>query len=272
MKLSQETYNLIQQIPVGEDIKGNYRTCNFCAITFQIPGNIREAWTDHKEPCPVCHESYCDRGDTETRLARLQDDFQVSHEEEIMDEIFKILVSYGESLIKKKHSSVVHTEEMIEYHAFQAASYLTEKYFNDNTFTIRHSFAGYLMKLIKFSIFGKHEHYIEKENDISINAQWDDSSNKDNPIIELSSEDTYIYENSLEHEKKFTLKYILNLINEITTYAEDEEEKMILTLCLSNFFRKGPAYPDKFFRLHGRKGRELYLKAIDILKEEIKEL
>ena len=82
-----------------------------------------------------------------------------------LSEIYKILLSYSKSLLKKHFSNKLHDfEGALDYYAHTSSMLLVSRYLQKNDFTITVSFGQFLIKKIYEAIFGKFEHSFFNNN------------------------------------------------------------------------------------------------------------
>lgn len=254
-------------------LKGKPFTCRVCKYKFKLKSDDRKSYFVEKEKCPSCGTKWCSKPQTERDLLQLQDDFYENNKsEEIATKMYNHLRPYAKSLIYKSFINSVENEQDVEYHSHQAASYLMEEFYKSRNkkhiddyrqFYVFGSFAGFLVRKIQLSIFGKHEYRV---GDVSLDEENDEKKkiyqiedHKNNSIDKVINESDSVN----------LLKYMEKLLFSLDRYCDDKYENVMRLLALRNFLGKGEKASDKLFSVYNRKGKIMFQKTMEIMKSEL---
>jgi hypothetical protein len=272
-KMSEMT---ISHLSPKMSTKGRYVTCRYCNKKFKFKTKIeKETWNHKKKRCYHCNISYCSLPITEKKLMDLQDKFLRKREECYITEMYHILLSYAESLFKKRFSGIVtKNAELGNYYLENAVSLLIEEYYAKENFKIHSSFGGYLRFKIKQAIGGKFEYDKRDANNISLDYQLQDGN-----FIEY--EDTQKYHINY-FENSYYIESIINqlemLIDGTSEYCKCAQEKYILLNAIFIHLYEGEKKVDNYFKILQvddtiqKKGKYLYIQTMDLLKTLLKSL
>jgi hypothetical protein len=243
------------------------KTCKACGYEFHIHSDYIRDWFELLMPCPVCNETFCVmKPDTERILQRLQFMYLgagiKNNKEKYYNEMYKILVSYTQSLIKGHFSNRITSMEMLEEKSIDAVHFLFEEYLKNSNFRITISFGGFLLDKIRQVLFGKKYH---DSGQVSINYTFDDGN-------EVEYEDKKDLLKEIEdHQNKYLLSnYFTNLIFSYESECEDKRENFLRLLAFDYFMRYGERKADNFFKAFGRYGKSRYEETILLFKHELR--
>jgi hypothetical protein len=159
---------------------------------------------EKEEICPKCGMNDYIKPETETDLFLLQKKYLDTRDKKYLGEIYKILVKYGASKIKKMlNGNVIYSVNKIEECSHDAATMLISYFLQNPDFKIETSFMGFLTKSIEFVLYNKKQRRVEDID--SLNAHIDDAD-KDkldlfqfeslfNPIHDEFNEENYYGDN-----------------------------------------------------------------------------
>jgi hypothetical protein len=254
-------------------LKGKPFTCRVCNFKFKLKLEDRKSYFVEKEKCPSCGTKWCSKPNTERELLQLQDDFYENNKSEaIATKMYNHLRPYAKSLIYKSFINAVESEQDVEYHSHQAASYLMEEFYKNRNkkhiddyrqFYVFGSFAGFLVRKIQLSIFGKHEYQV---GDVSLDEENDEKKK----IYQIEDEKNNQIDKVINDSDSLNLlRYMEKLLFSIDKYCDDKHENVMRLLAIRNFLSKGEKSSDRLFNVMGRKGKHMFLKSMEIMKGEL---
>jgi hypothetical protein len=246
--------------PPGQKIK-----CKHCNTTFFLLPTQKKKWAKGGFVCPTCNIDMCCFPPTERELQKLQTKFfENGRKPETMGDMYKILKSYAQSIILKKHLYQVDPKDL-DYHAHMAAWYLVEHYYNNATFRIRISFGAYLNSTVYQAVYQK-----PKNDDrvVSIDLENDESRK----VYELLSSTDLDKEIQQKTDPALVLNYINKLIVDLGKLTDSEEEDILRLRGIHLYLTSGANAVDKFFNFHNRKGKQAFEETMRILREELHRL
>ena len=239
-------------------------TCKYCGHVFQLSYDAKKEWLQNKLVCPSCQEVYCCLPQTERELRILQDTYyENGQKERDLTELVKLLSLYCRSLILKSFSNKIYYEGQLEYYTHLAVSYFIEEYCVKENFQVTTSFAGLLNFKIRQAIFGKAEYIIGDE---TLDFVFEDGHN-------VAYEDPKFNYVQIEEEKQELLhlyQHILQLIFGVEKYCSSKKENYIRLFNIWQFLIGGEKHLDTFYSVYDKKSKNITLKTLDILKEELK--
>lgn len=241
-------------------IKGRPIRCKYCKGQFRFSKKEKEAWKLGRYICPHCNTDLCCLPPSERSLMKLQDEYILSRDRAVLGKMYEILRPYSDSIIKKRLSNVTDPVERGNY-AHSAAWYLIEHYFNDPSFKIEVSFAGYLGHTIKQASC---DPYYKKPT-ISLDLENEESKK----IFDLPSDRDVIRDIEVRKDHQILWKYITNFIFDIGRYSKSPAEEFNRLLALKIFFRHGERNSDEFFQKFERVGKIQFDKSLDVIKKEL---
>jgi len=244
------------------------KTCKACKYEFHIAPEYMKKWRNYLMVCPRCLETFCVmKPETERTLQRLQYRYCGSSgrvQQKIYDELYIILLSYCQSLIKKHYSNLITDSYFLEEKSIDAVHFLLEEFLKYKNYRITISFGGFLQYKIKQVIFGKIYHDTAP---VSLNFEMDDGN-------QIQYEDKKDLLKDIEHheDKNLTAEYCSNLIINYAQHCEDKRENFLRLIAFKFFLAFGEKIADNFFRVFGRYGKQRYEETIMLLKHELKRL
>ena len=262
-----------------DKIKGKPITCQLCNHKFSmIDPDKRREWQESNFICPSCGSDYIILPETERILRRLQDKyFEESRNDKYLTEMYKILVSYSKSLLKKHFSNRLYDfDGALDYYAHTSSMLLTIRYKQKDEFIITTSFGQFLIHKIYESIFGKIEHSIFSEVKIgkkkdgtiikgtvdTLNFLFEDDSEVDYADTKKSNLDV-IEENE---DRKALCLFICQLIFSMRDKCVNKSEFYSMLIAVEHHLTQSELWADKFFEVYGREGKEIYMSTMKIIK------
>jgi hypothetical protein len=246
--------------------RGKPITCKYCDHKFKVnTKNKRKKWKESKYQCPKCDITYCILKPTERQLRMIQDKYDVSKKEKYINEMYPILISYAESLIKKYYINRIKFTSQLTYYAENAVSLFLEEYCKDVNFSIDISFGEFLRLKCAQAIFGKPEHDTPGESL--------DFTHQDGHAATYEDTRKTMLDSVQDHEEKYLLcKNLCHLIFELEEECYSKEENYIRLLNVDSYLDKGENVVDDFFRLYGRNGKYITKQTINFLRTKLIEI
>lgn len=263
-----------------DKIKGKPITCQLCGFKFSmIDPEKRKEWYESNFICPSCGESYVMLPETERILRKLQDSyFACNRNDKYLTEMYKILLSYSKSLLKKHFANRLHDfEGALDYYAHTASQLLVMRYLQKDDFIITVSFGQFLMKKILESIFGKFEHSLfgdvvigkDKKGEIvkgsvdTINFIFEDGN-----TVDYEDKKKSLLNNIEEVEDKKSLcLFLCQLIFDIKSKCYSRSENYARLMAVEHFLTtQKELWTDRLFELYGREGKETYDCTMQLIK------
>jgi len=268
----------------SDKIKGKPITCQLCNYKFSmIDPEKRKEWQESNFTCPSCGEDYVMLPETERILRRLQDSyFANNRDDKYLGEIYKILVSYSKSMLKKHFSNKLHDfEGALDYYAHTSSQLLTMRYLQKEDFSIAVSFGQFLMHKIYESIFGKFEHSFFGEVNIGKNKDGTkikgtvDTLNyefQDGSIAEHADTKKSVINNIEESEdKRLLCLFMCQIIFNIKDKCSSKSENYARLMAVEHHLTQSELWSDKLFAVYGREGKEKYMETLQLMKEYLME-
>lgn len=249
------------------ETRGKPIKCRYCEKTFKISNKEeKKQWQETFCICPLCGEEWCILPPTERKLKYLQSRYLRTKKESDLTSFLKLYYFYIQSLIKKNYSKALKFEGALDYYANETLALFTIKFLNTPDFKIESSFAEYIKWKIIEAIYGKNnkpsEHVsldFEVEEGGSLHGVIADEKKSGIERIEEEADSIYLYHR------------VINLLDGISHYC-NEQEDYIKDLSFYIFLHKGENGFDKFFQSAGRTGKDISLKTLDILRDELKKV
>lgn len=265
-----------------DKIKGKPITCQLCNHKFSmVDPEKRREWQESNFTCPNCGEDYIMLPETERILRRLQDKyFEENRNNKYLSEIYKILLSYSKSLLKKHFSNKLHDfEGALDYYAHTSSMLLVSRYLQKNDFIITVSFGQFLIKKIYEAIFGKFEHSFFGEVNIGKNKQGEiikGSVDTINFVFEDGSEVDYEDKkrSSLDvieekEDKKNLCLFLCQIIFNIKEKCYSKSENFARLMAVEHHLTQSELWADRLFESYGREGKELYMETLNLIKTHL---
>jgi hypothetical protein len=261
------------------DRRGKPTTCKICKHQFRFKcKEDREKWESHKHICPKCKEKYCNKPETERVLMILQDDyFQKDRDVSVLDHISRIVISYAESLLKKRYSNYINNDEDVRYFADNAAHYLIMEFYNNPDYKVWGSWAGALNDKIRQALFCKDEKPLdvllyERRKDIdevySINFNLEDGHElelEDEQYTGIKDVDDYM-DKILFHD------LLIKLIKGFQKHYSTQEVMFMVQGLVMKFDHDDDEIVNNFFDNFGKTGKWAYIKINELFKDQLKVL
>lgn len=301
--MTEEIFEFIKIIPEDAQAPGNPSTCKACKHEFKIPMEMRDRWIELKKPCPKCGETFHDRkNQTERDLLRMQDKYFIETSERkkdrILYEMHTLMVPYFMSILrdsptisKQLYQRIVTEPDFCEEKAYDASLYIIEQYKKRNDFKMHTSFSGYaynggfnsvLFDKKYWDIIGNNRDG-SNDNDgknkdnksqvkevVSINVMFDDEKGNGAPVYPVGEEDEILKRIEQAEDLNYLIEEITNLVERIKAYTNDPYEDLIRLMAVTNHISKqSSVYADKWFRVNGRYGKEMYLKTMELIKNRL---
>lgn len=264
----------------SDKIKGKPITCQLCNYKFSmIDPEKRKEWQESNFTCPSCGESYVMLPETERVLRKLQDNyFENNRDDRYLSDMYKVLLSYGKSMLKKHFSNRLYDfEGALDYYAHTSSMLLVIRYKQKEDFIITVSFGQFLIKKMYESIFGKMEHSFFGEVSIGKDKQGNKikgSVDTLNYIFEDGSEVDYEDKNKsvIHHieeveDRRSLCLFLCQLIFDMRQKCYSRSENYARLLAVEHFLTQGDFYTDKLFELYGKEGKEAYDETMAIVKD-----
>jgi hypothetical protein len=257
------------------DKRGKPNTCKLCGHQFRFKNKeIKEEWEQGKHICPNCSEPYCNKPNTERILMKLQDEyFDNSRDSSVMEKITKIVISYTESLLKKRYSPYINSYEDVRYYADNTAYYLILEFYNNPDYKIWGSWAGAINGKIRQSLFGNSELPLEmiiykrlkkKIDQVhSIDYMLDDGHS-----LVLEDTSTGIGDVDSHMDKILFHNFFVDLLQGFSSRYSIPECMMLIYGVYVQLLNSDTKKVDKFFSSFGRVGKSSFLKFNEIIKKE----
>lgn len=260
------------------DKRGKPTTCQICEHQFKFTyKETKDEWENSKYPCPICGELYCNKPETERILMILQDEyFRRDKDVNILNDISKVVIKYAESLMKKRYSNYINSEEDVRYYADNASYYLMMEFYSNPDYKVWGSWWGALNHKARQALYCKdekpldvllHERCKKVDEVISVNYLLDDGHElalEDESYSGLEDVDNYM-DRVLFHD--LLMKLIEGFQEYYTTY---EIMFMIQGLVLKYYHDEETV--NEFFDNFGKTGKWAFMKINELFKEKLKVL
>jgi len=198
------------------------RTCVYC-------GNI-VSFLHTKKPteCPFCNQSDYVKPYTETQLFLLQTRYLETREQDLLADMYIILIDYSKSIIKKLlPNSFSYHYDAVNEKAQDVTNIIIELYLTKNAFKIEKSFAGYLDWKAKEVLWNKKTQ--REEDHLSLETLVHDGEGNSSELNDLidTTDDNPFFNDYNEYEKRELIKAdlvqgITKIINRILQTVQVE--------------------------------------------------
>jgi len=247
------------------ETRGKPITCKYCHVNFKIANKKeKEEWKIDNYICPICLEHFCILPPTERELRYLQDKYLLTRTEEDFIPLLRLMYKYTQSLIKKNYSKALKFYGSLDYYSNETITIMVEEYLSKPGFAIGLSFGGFLIHKIRQAIYNPKQ-FVGQHT--SFDFQFEDGNNLHELIADRRKDVIQKIEES--EDEIFLHKKIIELIEGVEEYCEDPYEDYIRTISLYAYFNKGEIAFDKIFQAFGRKGKEISMKTLEILRKEL---
>jgi hypothetical protein len=274
--MTQQT--IIEEVKIEESIedelletRGKPITCKYCNETFRfITKQEKEQWRLNNCICPHCDEEWCILPPTERKLKYLQAQYLITRNEKDFVALLQLMYIYTQSLIKKKFAKALKFEGALVYYTNETITIMVEEYLSKPNFKLDISFGAFLIIKARQAIYNPKQ-FLDQHT--SLDYQFEDGSNLHGMIGDNRKD---IMQHIEEAENENTLhKKIVGIIEEIKNYIEDPFDDYIRTIAVYTYLKNGEGAFDNLFNAfrYGkdeRKGKDISLKTLEILKSELK--
>ena len=206
--------------------------------------------------CPYCNESDFIKPETETDLFLFQKQWLRTGDSKYIGEMYKILVPYARSMIKKMLNGIcIYNEDQLLEKATDATTQLLEYYFTKPGFTIESSFMGYLVRPIQYVLYNAK--LKRNEENISIHSLI---KTTDKEIIDVIQDDEHPDEFITEFEytghHNDLISGLLKIVNDVSEEIRDNYDcsKSLINLIGIFHYIKGKSteYKNGFYNTFNR--------------------
>lgn len=253
------------------ETRGKPITCKYCGHSFKIVNSLlKKQWQDEKFPCPLCKEFYCILPPTERKLKYLQAQYLITRNEKDFVALLQLMYIYTQSLIKKKFAKALKFEGALIYYTNETITIMVEEYLSKPNFKLDISFGAFLIIKARQAIYNPKQ-FLDQHT--SLDYQFEDGSNL-HGMIGDNRKDIMQHIEEAENENALHKK-IVGIIEEIKNYIEDPFDDYIRTIAVYTYLKNGEGAFDNLFNAfrYGkdeRKGKDISLKTLEILKSELK--
>jgi len=243
-------------------------TCSVCGHKFSVRGLVsKQKWKESKKACPVCKEIYSSFPPTERKLHILQDLYYETQDQNYLNEMSKILISYTSSIIKKYFMSTEYIKDSqdIQYYTENTVSIFIDENYIKRKIYVYASFYGMIRPRISQAIYGKKEHLLSKS---TLNYSFEDDHQALYP-----DKRNIIDEIDYNFNKKDLCKLIDASLDDLN-HGTTNRINFIRLINMSNFIQKGEKVCDMFFAPvenggFGRDGKEEFDNSLRSFRQNI---
>lgn len=248
------------------ETRGKPITCRYCKKSFKIiDKKQKQEWIDSNHICPFCRELWCILPPTERNLKYAQEQYLLTRSEDDMVNMLHIMYPYIQSLIKKNYAKALKFDGALTYYSNEVTVIMVEEYLSKDNFKLDISFGGFLIHKIRQAIYNPKQ-FLDQH--ISLDYEFEDGNNLHEMIADNRKD---ILQKIEQTEDEKTLhKKIIGLLEEVVNYCDEPYDDYVRTVSLYVYLQKGEDAFNKLFQAFGRKGKEIAIKTLDILKEELK--
>lgn len=252
--------------------RGRPIKCKYCNKEFKII-NIEEKkeWREHNYHCPLCNEEFCILPPTERLLRNLQTRYLATRSDKILGEMFVIIKSYAQSLLKQRYSGILlKRHDGADYYSHEVATIMIEKYLDNPGFKVESSFGGYMKGRgghggpLAQGLAYKFD-YVKEES--SLDFVYEDGSSVENSIGDDKKTVLQLIEE--KEDIKLLHKRMIKLIQAVEPYCKTKEENFIRIHSIYLYLNGGEKAFDRYFNAFGREGKWMAMKTLDIIKSEL---
>jgi hypothetical protein len=274
--MTQQT--IIEEVKIEESIedelletRGKPITCKYCNETFRfITKQEKEQWRIDNCICPHCDEKWSILPPTERKLKYLQEQYLTTREEKDFVALLQLMYIYTQSIIKKKFAKALKFEGALIYYTNETITIMVEEYLSKPNFKIELSFGGFLIIKARQAIYNPKQ-FLDQHT--SLDYQFEEGNNL-HEMIGDNRKDIIQHIEEAENENALHKK-IVGIIEEIKNYIEDPFDDYIRTIAVYTYLKNGEGAFDNLFNAfrYGkdeRKGKDISLKTLEILKSELK--
>lgn len=252
-----------------EEKRGRPITCRYCGHKFKISNSKRQRWVKLEFICPKCKTNFCFLTAIEKDLQILQTQYKRKKEEKYLNQIFRLLTIYAESIIKRYFINHIRDKSLLNYYAQSAASLLIESdYYKKTDFFIEISFGSRLIDKCKQAILSAKE-----SPEQFIDADSLDFLFEDGHVVSYEDKSKSFLDSIEEDEEKFILcQRVCDLMFGMEDFCISPRENYIRLLNIYNYLEGGERAIDNFFKVYGRFGKFITMDSLKLLRSELQKL